>query len=80
MKVLVKIKRSPVTRVLVALQTDELSKEVAVLVGSGEKSKALATILAKGMPDRCVSEEELPKTKAAMFLTERNVYWDLTYR
>lgn len=77
MKVLVVMRRSPARRFLIELKTSRLIKEVKQLLSERHNSKAIATILAKGIFEKEIYEDEIRSNKADMILTEQSVHWDL---
>lgn len=78
MKILVRFCGSPEHRFLVEVVDRKRIKEINTLVSKHKHSKAIVTALVEGKLLKEVPEEELPRIKADLILTESHAYRDLT--
>ena len=68
MKALIIAKKNRIKRFLVEIHTDDLVKEIAILIGREKYSKAATVLLAKGRIEKEISEKDLKDTKADILL------------
>ena len=77
MKILIVVEHSPKQRFLVNLHTEELVKEVRMLIDRKRRSQAIVTALSRGRFEREVEYHELLTIEADLILSENNVSWDI---
>jgi hypothetical protein len=77
MRILVRISHNPRDSFLVKLHTQELIREIKVLLKARNNSKAIVTALTKGRIEASGDSGDLYSSGAKFILTRTRLSWDL---